>query len=168
MSETIDDFKEFSTRNTVIQDVIIESDSGLGFDLGAEIIAALTVTFILQSYFGAIIGKLGEETWRVIKRITAQLDSNNKKNSRSLNDSIVCVIYEADLGSSHSEILIAYSNVRDLKRDLKNHRQYLAFALGFASGKTSSANYEISLLSSFSPLPDSHLRGFKLRTTDRH
>src|SRR5712692_3169536 len=83
-------------KNTVIQDVNLEIEGGLGFDLSVEIIGALTVTFLLQSYMGALLGKLAEATWDVIKHFVDQLDKNSRQLPKSSSGGVVRAVYRSE------------------------------------------------------------------------
>jgi hypothetical protein len=151
MAEDFQDFQTEYQKNTVVQDVIVETEAGLGFDLPVETIGALTVTFLLQSYIGALLGKLAEETWDTIKRFVDNLDKKSRQSSKPSSNSTIRVVYRSQMRSTNIEIVIAYANIRALKRDLKNHREYIALGLGYAKAKLPRKESEISLLSCLPP-----------------
>jgi hypothetical protein len=113
MAEDLQDFQTDFWKNTVVQQVDVEVDeAALGFDL-REIIGAVTVTFILQSFVGALVGKLAEATWGAIKRFVDQLDKNSRQLSKSSSNRVVRMVYRAEVRSIPLELTIGYANVRD-------------------------------------------------------
>lgn len=162
MAQNIQNFQTEFRKNTVVQDVSVETEAGLGFDLGAELIGALTITFLLQSYVGALLGKLAEATWDTIKRYIDQLDKNVDNSSK---DGVVHAVYRSEVKSTEIELVIEYANIRDLKRDLKNHRQYMALGLGYANAKLPGKGTDLSLLSCLPTENQGRVLAFKMRRT---
>lgn len=163
MVERTQNFQTEFRKNTIVQDVNVETEAGLGFDLGAELIGALTITFLLQSYVGALLGKLADATWDTIKRYIDQLDKNASVPSKSSNEGVVRAVYRSEVKSTEVELVIEYPNIRDLKRDLKNHRQYIALGLGYANAKLPGKDTDISLLALLPSENHGRVLAFKMR-----
>jgi hypothetical protein len=165
MAESIQDFQTEFRKNTVVQDVSVETEAALGFDLGAEIIGALTITFLLQSYVGVLLGKFADATWDTIKRYVDQLNKNAGLLSKPSQEGVIRAVYRSEVKSAEIELVIEYASIRDLKRDLKNHRQYIALGLGYANAKLPGKSTDISLLSCLPSENQGHVLELKMRRT---
>ena len=129
------DIQEELSSIGIVKEVRIESKSALDFEFDA---GAIIITFFLDTFGKALIGKMANSTWDLIAKLFKRKSDFEGK---------IVVSYCSKIRRSKIEILVEYDNLKQLRNDSENHRLYISAGLGYALAKIPPVGKSVSLLS---------------------
>jgi hypothetical protein len=146
MSEEFEQIRaRLENEESMVKTIRVASSPEFGLDLDPAAIGQLVIAVSLVSFVEAVAGKFAEDGWDLLKKAIKAVIRRLKPPDSSKAEPI-SVVYRSELKGTPLEVVLHYRDYTTLARDVRNHQQYLALALGFASAQAVPVAAGVSLL----------------------